>query len=244
MPDEDTDRYNGPDRASALDATADYEEQRFAVMKATSKCGAILRSWERKGGNADDIRDLYALRKMTPEEQQAEMRRNTRVFGWAGIVTVDEEGQSSFIARFDPPVTDGSGIGNAPLGSRLSIVRAKSAGFNDGKAKGVGTMQDGLKVYLQTLGWEVEGPEAHSYIEGYDDGLELRPPAKLKKTDEPAPIDMTAVVETAETEPPPAKTRRKSTKADVPVETAEGKPGWQADRDFHEDRPLRGETIQ
>ncbi len=59
------DGYNGPGRETALETAADYEEERFTVMQATSRCGAILRAWERKGGDANDIRDLYVLRKMT-----------------------------------------------------------------------------------------------------------------------------------------------------------------------------------
>jgi hypothetical protein len=169
--------YNGPERDAALETAADYEELRFDIMKATSECGALLRAWEKKGGNPDDIRDLYNLRKMSPEEQQAELRRQNRVFGWAGIVTVDDKGQADFLVGLDTK-TVASGIGNAPLGSRLSLVRARTAGYNDGRAKGSGTLQDGLKVWADLLGWEADSEEALSYAEGYGEGLKLRPPPK------------------------------------------------------------------
>jgi hypothetical protein len=61
------------------------------------------------------------------------------------------------------------GIGGAPLGSRLSIIRAKSAGFGDGKNKNIPTLSDGFKTYC----WPSNSAEALSYAEGYGEGRHL-----------------------------------------------------------------------
>ena len=251
--------YNGPNREKFLDTLAEYEEHRFDVMRATSLAGKVMAEWERWGGDKQDLRDGFALRKMTPEEQKTELQRQYRVAGWLGIVDVDAAGQRSFLKVFEQPAPmEGSGIGNAPLGSKLSLVRAKSAGYNDGRAKAGPTMQEGLEVYANNLGWEADSEEALAYAGGFGEGLKLRPPPKVGKSDaeeeageeQEAPTDERVVslprgrrsrksavetlAERAEAmdnggRGPSALTQEVAAELDQANEST--KPGWQGDRD-------------
>ncbi len=153
---------------------------------------------------------------------------------------MDERGQGGFLAVFDKPAKDGVGIGNAPLGSRLSCVRAKAAGFNDGRARGSQTMQDGLSEYAETLGWKPDSPEALSYAEGFGDGLKLRPPPKIRD-EEPEP----QIEPGNGAEPAPKRSRRRAsdTAAEEPdASSADTRPGWRADRDSTGADDMPGET--
>lgn len=173
--------YNGPDKEVFLDTLADYEELRFTIAQAMSKTGKLLDSWEKVGGAKDDIRDGFKLRRMDPGDQQAELRRQFRVAGWLGIVDEDRTGQASFLRVFDVKTKPQAfGIGGAPMGSRLSVVRAKSAGFNDGKTKNGPGLQEGLKQFE----WDPDSDEALSYAEGFGQGLMLRPAPKVRKEDQ------------------------------------------------------------
>lgn len=172
--------YNGPDKALFLDVLADYEEHRFSMMRAASLAGKVLNDWESKGGHKDDIRDGYAYRQMLPEEQRAEVRRRHRVEQWMGIVAQDADGQGTFEKLFELTPDIAMGIGGAPLGSRLSIGRAKTAGFNDGKSRNGPSLQEGIELY----GFVADSDEALAYAEGFGDGLKLRPPPKAKSKDE------------------------------------------------------------
>jgi hypothetical protein len=183
---------NGPGKDKFLDMLADYEEHRFSVMQAMSLAGKVLAEWERWGGNKDDLRDGYKLRQMEPDEQKTELQRQLKVAGWLGIVDEDATGQKSFLKVFEQPANvaaDALGIGGAPYGSRLSIGRAKVAGYNEGKAKNGPTMQEGLDRYFDLLGWSIESEEALSYCGGFGQGLELRPAPKPKKADQDDPED-------------------------------------------------------
>lgn len=175
----DMEGYNGPSKEDFLETLADYEEVRFFIAQANSKAGKILGSWEKAGGDKDDLRDGYKLRLMDTSDQQRELRRQFRVAGWIGVIDEDRTGQASFLKVFDVKAPE-LGIGGAAIGSRLSIVRAKSAGFNDGKAKNGPAMQEGIEAY----DWTPDSDEAMAYAEGFGKGLELRPPPKVKKGDD------------------------------------------------------------
>ena len=175
----DQEGYNGPTKEAFIDALGEYEEYRFEIMRYMSKAGKVIASWEKSGGCGDDLRDGYRLRKMEPDDQRAELRRQFRVAGWLNIVDQDRAGQSSFLKVFDVKEPE-LGIGGAPLGSRLSVVRAKSAGYNDGKSKNGPSLQDGIELYV----FDAESEEALAYAEGYGEGLLLRPAPKAKKSDD------------------------------------------------------------
>ena len=180
---EPQERYNGPNRAVYFDMLADYEEARFNMARAASLAGKVLEAWEKKGGDKADIRDGYAYRQLQPDEQKAELRRKLRVASWHGLVAEEPNGQSNFSSLFDAPQpVETSGIGGAPLGSRLSVVRAMSAGFNDGKTKNGPSMGEGMEAYP----WEPDSEEAMAYAEGFGDGLKLRPAPKVRKEDKEA----------------------------------------------------------
>ena len=176
------DGYNGPGKERFLDVLADYEEERFFIMRHTSRAGKILRSWEQIGGEKDDIKDGYALRQMDKDDQVRELRRQVRVASWVGVIDEDRAGQASFLRVFDakPAKEQELGIGGAPIGSRLSIVRARAAGFGDGKLRGGPTLGEGQELYT----WSFDSEEAMAYAEGFGDGLLLRPPPKVKKGEE------------------------------------------------------------
>jgi hypothetical protein len=174
----DMNQYNGPDKDAYWESLGEYEEQRFLVMRHMSLAGKILAAWEQKGGDKDDLRDGYTLRKLDKEDQQAELRRQFRVASWLGIVAPEKMGERRFVSLFDVP-EEMVGIGGAPFGSRSSIIRAKGAGHKDGKAKDGPSMQQGLESY----GWPADCDEALAYCEGYGLGLPLRPPPKQKKID-------------------------------------------------------------
>lgn len=169
--------YNGPDKTQFHDHLADYEEARFNMMRAASLAGKVLNDWEKKGGNKNDIRDGYALRQMNSEEQQAELRRQVRVASWMNLISEDAYSQTNFLKVFDAPPTVEVGIGGAPIGSRLSLGRAMSAGYNDGKTRNGPGLQDGIESY----GWVADSEEAMAYSEGWGDGFKLRPPPKAPK---------------------------------------------------------------
>jgi hypothetical protein len=172
------DGYNGPDKEKFFDVLGAYEEQRFEIMRHMSLAGKILAAWEKDGGDKDDLRDAYTLRKLDKDDQQAELRRQFRVASWLGIVDPDRMGQRSFVSLFDVP-EEMVGIGGAPFGSRSSIIRSKGAGFRDGKGRSGPSMQEGLDAY----GWPADCDEALAYCEGYGLGLPLRPPPKVRKGD-------------------------------------------------------------
>lgn len=172
------DGYNGPDKEKFFDALGRYEEERFEIMRHMSMAGKILGAWEKDGGDKDDLRDAYVLRKLTPEDQQAELRRQFRVAAWLGVVDPDRLGQRSFISLFDVK-EEMVGIGGAPMGSRSSIIRAKGAGFKDGKTRSGPSLQEGMEAFE----WPADCDEALSYAEGFGLGLELRPPPKARKGD-------------------------------------------------------------
>lgn len=251
------DSYNGPGKEAFLDACAEYEEHRFDVMRATSLAGKVLNAWEGRGGNKDDIRDAFVLRKMTPEEQQAELRRQARVAGWLGIISEDVTGQRSFLKAFDAPSE--RSVGGIPLGSRLSLARAKTAGFKDGKAK----KGPGLAEGIEQWGWDPESPEAEAYSEGWGAGFDLRPIPTIQELDEedaqdggaePSPVPAGVALltdesqpETPEAEAAPAPRKKGGRKprvgksattemaeraASLPATPPEERPGWKPDRDF------------
>lgn len=170
--------YNGPSKEEFLELLADYESHRFDIMSAMSKAGKVVAAWEQAGGDKADLKDGYALRKLELEDQKTEIRRQFRVAAWLGVVDPDRLGQRSFISLFDVD-EEMFGIGGAPLGSRLSIIRAKSAGFGDGKSKSGPSLQQGLEAF----GWPADCDELMSYSEGFGEGLMLRPPPKAKKSD-------------------------------------------------------------
>lgn len=172
------DGYNGPGKEQYWEALGLYEEERFLVMRHMSKAGKIIARWEKDGGSGDDLRDGYSLRKLSKEDQQTELRRQFRVASFLDIVDPDRLGQRSFISLFDVPETM-VGIGGAPMGSRSSIIRAKGAGFKDGKTRSGPSLQEGMEAFE----WPADSDEAMSYSEGFGLGLELRPPPKAKKTD-------------------------------------------------------------
>jgi hypothetical protein len=188
-----TNDYRGPSKDLYHDALADYEEARFNVMRATSIAGKVLADWERRGGVKNDIRDGYALRQMTPEEQQVELRRQWRVASWMGMISEDATGQKSFAKLFDIKTPAKTGIGGAILGSRLSVGRAMTAGYNDAKQRNGPTMQEGLEPYLKEFGWAKDSEEALAYCEGFGDGLKVRPPPKAPK--EPSPETLSKKIE-------------------------------------------------
>lgn len=261
------DGYEGPGRLEALETAADFEEFRFAQMQAMSGCGAVLRGWERRGGDKKDIQDLYAMRDMTIEEVMAELRRINRTISWKLDTDDNSLGQADFFRAFEPPQqVTGTGIGAAPIGSRLSKVRAKVSGFNEGKAKGSGSMQDGLAPYLNDFGWEPDCAEALAYAEGYGEGLKLRPPPKAPKDNDGQAADEQTEGGASDTPPVPTGEKpatrgrgrpRKSESAlavmtaraaAMPATTlndeiaeelqgADARPGWQGDSDFSEDPP-------
>jgi hypothetical protein len=175
----DMNQYNGPDKDAFWESLGAYEEQRFLLMRHMSLAGKILAEWEQKGGDKDDLRDAYVLRKLDKDDQQAELRRQFRVASWLGIVAPEKMGERRFVSLFDVP-EEMVGIGGAPMGSRSSIIRAKGAGFKDGKTRSGPSLQEGLEAY----GWPADCDEALSYAEGFGLGLELRPPPKARKGDD------------------------------------------------------------
>ena len=191
--------YNGPSQERFFDVLAEYEEQRFLMMRAASNAGKILNAWEGAGGQKDDLRDAYKLRLMDPDDQKAELKRQLRVASWLGIVDEDRIGQTNFLKAFEArPQAVVTGIGGVPMGTRLSIVRAKEAGFNDGKLKNGPGLQEGLEQFQ----WEPDSEEALSYAEGFGEGLKLRPPPKarledLAKDDDAPPQDDQGTVDPA-----------------------------------------------
>lgn len=247
----DPDGYNGPGKEEFLDACAQYEEHRFDVMRATSLAGKVLNAWEKRGGNKADIRDAFILRKLTPEEQQAELRRQARVAGWLGIISEEVSGQKSFLKAFDAPAN--TTVGGVPLGSRLSLARAKTAGFREGKAKKGPSLQEGIEQW----GWEADSAEAEAYAEGWGQGFELRPVPPIEELDAEeaeenaeAPqnaLGVRLLTDQAEPVTAPAGPKKRGRKpragrsaalemaeraARMDDAPAEERPGWQPDRDF------------
>ena len=178
--DQQQNEYNGPSRDEFYDDLATYEECRFNMARAASLAGKVLAGWEKKGGDKNDLRDGYQLRQMSADEQQAELRRQWRVASWMNMISEEPSGQQSFARLFDVK-PEKLGIGGAPLGTRLSIGRAMTSGYNDAKQKNGPTMAEGLEPYLQQFGWEPDGDEALAYCEGFGDGLKMRPEPKPPK---------------------------------------------------------------
>lgn len=157
-------KYNGPDKAQFNDVLGEYTEIRFHIMKWTSKASKLKNYWERKGGEFEDVQHGFKMGRLTPDEQRVKITARSRVEGWLGIATVTEEdGQISFTAAFDQK-PDELGAGGAPLGSRLSLARAATDGYNTGK--GGGSLAD--------CPFHAESEEAHAWAEAYGDGMQDR----------------------------------------------------------------------
>ncbi len=153
--------YNGPGKSQFNDCLGEYTEIRFNVMKWTAKAAALKARWETKGGDFENVQHIFKLAQLAPEEQQAKIASRTRAEGWAGIATVTEEdGQISFTAQFDQK-PDELGVGGAPIGSRLSLARAATAGYNAGRHGGS----------LSDCPFAAESEEAHAWETNYGDGM-------------------------------------------------------------------------
>lgn len=248
---------NGPNKAQFEDTLAEYTEIRFQQMRWASKASACLNRFEARGGDRDQVRYGFEQGKRSPEERVAVARARNQVDGWIGVVDWKEDGQGTFAAAFDAkaPVPEGTGAGGAELGSRLSIARAGIDGFNTGRAGG--SLAD--NPWVEILG---ASQEAAVWAENFGDGLAERPepkPRKKKEAAEPEGEDG----ETEEAAPrkrgrrkssgehhldrireldaeAAAKKPRRGQKALPAPESEDTKPGWQGDRDFHQEAAEEG----
>ena len=163
--------YNGPDKPTFDDHLAEYIELRFNIMRYTSKVAKLKGRWEQKGGDFADVQHGFKMSQLTVDEQRAAISARTRVEGWLGIATVTEDdGQISFTASFDQKPAE-LGAGGAPLGSRLSLARAATDGYNTGRHNGS----------LSDCPFAAESEEAHAWATAYGDGMEDRPAPKPPK---------------------------------------------------------------
>lgn len=233
---------NGPNKTVFLDALGEYTEVRFQQMRWASKAAACLAKFERKGGDRADVQDGFALGKMTMEDRVADVKRRNRVAGFMGVTTWEETGQGTFTATFDMPAAEEQGAGGAPLGSRLSVARAAIDSYNTAKAGGS----------LADNPWGADTEEFGVWAENFGDGLADRPPPKERKTrdedgedvpegDAPAKkrgrrkasseVIAERIQELDEAE---AATKQRRGQRALPAPESE-KPGWQGERDFHQE---------
>lgn len=165
--------YNGPDKPTFDDHLAEYIELRFNIMRYTAKVAKLKGRWEQKGGVFADVQHGFKMSKLTADEQRAAISARSRVEGWLGIATVTEDdGQISFTAQFDQKPVE-LGAGGAPLGSRLSLARAATDGYNTGKHSGS----------LSDCPFAAESEEAHAWSTAYGDGMadRVEKPPKASK---------------------------------------------------------------
>lgn len=206
---------NGPTKDEFNDALADFESLRLEQMAIMARQARVMEQWEKKGGDRDDLRDGFKLSQLDEADRQREVKRRQRVHGWMGIVIVEDDGQVSFAPTFEVPTQ--TGAGGAELGSRLSLVRAKTDGFNSGKHR---------EGALSQNPWPADTEEALEWASGYGAGAEYRKPPKPTKEASEADGE-------ANDEATPKRGRKARA---VPETAAESdKPGWQAERDFHDE---------
>lgn len=198
---------------------ADYEEARFGVMRALSKCGHALSRAETAGFLRKEVQSAYDLGKMEPAERSEWLQSQFRIAGYVGIVAVGDAGQYDFNALFDQLSPNPEERPGEPLrGSKLSIVRARVDGFNSGKAT-----KDGEEPENP---WHQNDDEYDAWQEGLNEGLAARVPRKARKKKSAA-----VEVETEEAEdtaqpsgesptPPAPRTRRSGKTADEALASA------------------------
>ena len=165
------DGYNGPGKKERDKALGEYMECRFQQMRWASKTGNVLRRWEARGGEKDDIRYSYGLAMADPEQRAAEARRLHRVLQWDDLIKAGDDGQWSFARVLEKPRRK-IGAGGHPLGSFPSTAMATIEGYKAGK--------DG-STSLADCPYPPDSSEAARWAEGFGQGMEDRPPPKPEK---------------------------------------------------------------
>ena len=187
------DGYNGPGKREFDKTLGEYMECRFQQMRWASKTGNVLRQWESKGGEKDDIRDGYDLAMVEPEQRVAETARLHRVLQWTDLIVAEDDGQWSFAQVLEKPKKK-PGAGGHPLGSFASTAAATIEGYRAGKDGSTG---------LADCPYPPESSEAARWAEGFGQGMEDRPPPKPEKVRKGK-----AAAGEANGEQPPKRTRR------------------------------------
>ena len=240
---------NGPSRDQYEDFQAEYTEIRFMQMRWASKAAKVRARYENMGGDPEDLKIGYELGKMDNDKARARVLGFNRVARWAGVVTVDDLGQGSFAATFEePPAPAETDLGQAAMGSRLSIARAHMDGWNSG-AKGKGSLDD--NPFKHAPG----SREFGEWAQGFGEGMEDRKPEKVKPVN-PEPEGEPAapargrrragksraleMAEQAQAMDGGGKRKRGQRALPAPEVTENDKPGWQADRDFHQELAAEG----
>lgn len=157
---------NGPTQADYDDALGEFTEIRTAMQRLASKASKVMNRYEAKGGDPDDIRFGHKLGKLSKSEAAAKLAGMVRIGVWSGIqIAYEADGQASFSTTFDAPAAGTAGM--TVLGSRVSMARAYSDGWNTGKAGGA--LAD--NNYSAFPGSEEFG----KWADGFGDGMEDRP---------------------------------------------------------------------
>ncbi len=173
---------NGPSKEEFEEFLAEHGEDVFAKKRIDASIKKRKARWEAKGGDfKEQIEHPYKLSKLTPEERRDKLSARSQGEAWSGFVTVTEKGgQISFTATLDQPVE--RGFGGAPLGSRLSLGRARADAYNTAIHGGS----------LADCPVPVESEEAVAWAKGFGEGLEDRvePPPRPRKPGKTATEEM------------------------------------------------------
>ncbi len=175
---------NGPSKEEFEEFLAEHGEDVFAKKRIDASIKKRKARWEAKGGDfKQQIKHAFDLSQLTPEELREMLSARSQGEAWSGFATVTEEGgQISFTATFDqkPPVEHG--FGGAPLGSRLSLGRARADGYNTAIHGGS----------LAGCPVPAESEEAVAWAKGFGEGLEDRvePPPRPRRPGKTATEEM------------------------------------------------------
>lgn len=164
------DGYEGPGKNDYHETVGALLEEHFNQMQAMANQSAIMREWESRGGNKNDLKDGRLFAKMEPEERHAEALRNMRVWQWNDVIELDADAQMEFASALKTPEN------KFPLGTRASIALANIDGFKAGKERdGLGLADNPWPDKQRCVG------ERDAWAEGWGKGFRYRPPPKPSK---------------------------------------------------------------
>jgi hypothetical protein len=176
-----------------VEALGWYAEKRGDIASIQQEIATGLGRYEKEGIDKKALKLAYSLQSsdMTPEEIAAQRRRETEYLQWAGIITVEADGQTSIITGLDPKRP------SAKAARKLELGRVQSDGYNTGRAGG--TLDDNP----HQAGTEDYALWAEAFTQSRHDAQEEEakaalPPAKRGRKASPAAAAVEALQAQAE----------------------------------------------
>jgi|HubBroStandDraft_1064217.scaffolds.fasta_scaffold49437_6 hypothetical protein len=176
-----------------VEALGWYAEKRGDIASIQQEIATGLGRYEKQGIDKKALKLAYSLQSsdMTPEEIAAQRRREHDYLRWAGIITVEADGQTSIITGLEPKKP------STKAARKLELGRVQADAYNSQRAGG--TLDDNP----HTAGTEEYAVWAESFTRARADAVEeaekaALPPAKRGRKTSPAAAAVEALQAPAE----------------------------------------------